>query len=58
MGSVNSFILYNCTFVFVVIENVFLHISIQKSGLGERFKSFSHFFIGSVMDVSEVEIGL
>ena len=40
----------------VGIENVFLHISIQKSGLEERLKSFSHFFIGSVMDVSEVEI--
>lgn len=48
----------NCKFVLVVIEKMLLLICIQKSGLGERAKSFSHFEVGSVMEVSEMDISL
>lgn len=48
----------NCRFVLVVIEKIFSLICIQKSGLGERAKSFSHLVVGSDMEVPVLEISL
>ena len=45
----------SCKFVLVVMEKMFLLICIQKSGLGDRARSFSHFEVGSVMEVSDNE---
>jgi len=40
----------SCKLVFEVIENIFLQIFVQKSGVGGMARSFSHLALGSVME--------
>lgn len=48
----------SCKFVSVVMEKMFLLISMLKLGLGEKVKSFSHLMTGSDMEVTEINISL